>query len=277
MATIKQLKQDEASIYPATIIAAIKDEKNGEPLRDILDRLHIEAQTTVGPASQTSAGLMSAADKTKLDSLSNYSIATENTAGIVKVGDRLYTDLNGRLCADDYSSKFNYIQGMINQILAQNPQIVPYKNIMFLTSPETFNIECQTIDDTGGSIDRDKTISISITGYGYLSTSNQIVDIDVSKIQWIDSSLMIFDANNTTVADIPQVCTDWAQNLSFVYRSISAMGKVTGSFQFTLQANSATSNPLPHNCRVHIVGEYNYDGVVKDVAIDIPIKFTQQS
>lgn len=57
--------------------------------------------TTYNEASQTISGLMSAADKTKLDGLSNYILptASANALGGIKVGENLSIDANGVLSA----------------------------------------------------------------------------------------------------------------------------------------------------------------------------------
>lgn len=43
MANVKQLTDSGDRFYPATIVAAIKDETNGKTLRELLNELHIEA------------------------------------------------------------------------------------------------------------------------------------------------------------------------------------------------------------------------------------------
>lgn len=261
-----------------------------------------------GNATQSAAGYMSAADKTKLDGLSNYTLPVATTArlGGVKAGSGVEVDNSGTISVptatatndglmpytsfsqvQNNSNEIGYLRSIVNTIIAYNPTLLPSYDIAVSIFPDTFELQCNNISSSGGTISESQHVDVThLYAYSYL-TPGTVSEVDPSAITWnLDNDydysdpdfptisarrVAFLNAGNTDPSSVPQALSTWSQYLS----GTSYAG---GTFRIAINTGSGTANtPLPHNCRIHIEGIYKSGGVAKLVAVDMPVTFVQQS
>ena len=227
-------------------------------------------------ATSTNAGVMSAADKVKLDSLSNYTLPTANssTLGGIKIGSGLNIDSNGTVSVD------NKLYILVNSLESVS---TPDANKIYLVLNSSSTSETNSFteyvwitSDTGGKWEKLGEYQATVDLTPYAKTADVTSAIDAAKTELTSN---IATAKSEAISEAKSETAAAAAQLNRIKTSWANGGTITSETYYNILKGTQDSFTLPFDWNgfvSHITAKGNaqrYSGVIIAVSYaDTPVQ-----
>lgn len=202
-------------------------------------------------ATSTNAGVMSAADKVKLDSLSNYTLPTANssTLGGIKIGSGLNIDSNGTVSVDN---KLYILVNSLESVTTPDAnKIYLVLNSSSTNETNSFTEYVWITSDTGGKWEKLGEASATVDLTPYAKTADVTSAIDAAKTELTSD---IATAKSQAISEAKSETATAAQQLYRSKTSWANGGTITSETYYNILKGTQDSFTLPFDLNGFISG-----------------------
>ena len=216
-------------------------------------------------ATSTNAGVMSATDKVKLDSLSNYTLPTANssTLGGIKIGSGLNIDSNGTVSVDN---KLYILVNSLESVTTPDAnKIYLVLNSSSTSETNSFTEYVWITSDTGGKWEKLGEFKTDVDLTPYAKTVDVTSAIDAAKTELTGD---IATAKSQAISEAKSEAATAAAQLNRIKTSWANGGTITSETYYNILKGTQDSFTLPFDLNgfvSHITVNGNaqrYSGVI---------------